>query len=122
MSLEGIRKGYLVSVKNSICKGTVLDLGAEPPRINFFEYPPPPPVSLFTGCSERVLSGESSEVERKKRSTFGCYLCICDVQEVNVLGAKLHCDMSYLRSHGAYTQYTRYPPCLRFSYRYILKT
>ena len=74
LSLEGIRKGYLVFVKNSICKGTVLDLGAEPPRIKLFEYPPPPPISLFTGCSERVLSGESSEVERKKRSTFGCYL------------------------------------------------
>ena len=39
------------------------------------------------------------------------------------LGSKtLYCDMSYLSSHGAYTQYTRYPSCLRFSYRHILKT
>ena len=56
--------------------------------------------------------------ERKDRPS----VVICDVQEVNVLGAKLHCDMSYLSSHGAYTQYTRDPSCPRFSYRYILKT
>ena len=39
-SIEGIRMGHLVSVKNSICKGTVLDLGAELPRIKFFGVPP----------------------------------------------------------------------------------
>ena len=40
LSIEGIRKRHLVSVKNSICKGTVLDLGAEPPRIKLFGVPP----------------------------------------------------------------------------------
>ena len=40
LSIEGIRMGHLVSVKNSICKGTVLDLGAEPPRIKLFGVPP----------------------------------------------------------------------------------
>ena len=40
LSIEGIRKRHLVSVKNSICKGTVLDLGAEPPRIKLFWVPP----------------------------------------------------------------------------------
>ena len=40
LSIEGIRKRHLVSVKNSICKGTVLDLGADPPRIKLFGVPP----------------------------------------------------------------------------------
>ena len=39
LSIEGIRKRHVVSVKNSICKGTVLDLGAEPTRIKLFGVP-----------------------------------------------------------------------------------
>ena len=53
LSIEGIRKRHLVSVKNSICKGTVLDLGAEPPRIKLFGVPPrgfPFSLAAVRGC------------------------------------------------------------------------
>ena len=73
MSIEGIGKRHLVSVKNRICKGTVLDLGAEPPRIKLFGVPLVD-FPFHSGCSERLSSGESSKVQRKKRSTFGRYL------------------------------------------------
>ena len=37
MSIEGIRKGYLFRA-NGILKGKELDLEAEPPLLNIFEF------------------------------------------------------------------------------------